>query len=387
MMCQSRLVQVVASLAVFFVSISVDEADSFLIHSRTTIQDQLARSQLANADPTGTDYSTTNAETSNQGTQHTMKHIQGIHEIADSYDTFIIDMWGVLHDGRKPYSKVLNTIQKLRGKRLMILSNSSKRLGQSTNLLTKLNFEEDCFDTILTSGEWTHQRLDDPEFGGDPWLNRHLKDQPKTCFVLGSGDGDREYLESCTGWSMVDSINEASLLLARGTFTVHDINKKQDGIEAYDKALTETLQAAAQRKVPMLVANPDFTRPDADRSPMPGSIGAMYHEAITKTGEAESDLVYAIGKPFPVVYDAILGEESDRSRICMVGDALETDVLGGQWYGIDTIWVTADGVHQCKAKDALKVLNDWNGSSSGDMFRYSCGNVQCPKYQMDHFVW
>lgn len=369
-----RLKSVVSSVRVFFVSLFLIEAHSFLIQSKIN-HHHGCTARLANA--------------LSDKHQATMKHIKGISEIVDSYDTFIIDMWGVLHDGKKPYGDVLDTITKLRGKRLLILSNSSKRLDQSTKLLSKLGFDKDNFQTILTSGEWTHQRLNDPEFGGDPWLCRHLKDQPKTCFMLGSGDGDREYLESCSGWTVVDSIKDASLLLARGTFTIHEtINKNDDGLEAYDTALLEILQAAAQRKVPMLVANPDFTRPDADRSPMPGSIGAMYKEVVAQTGETEDvDLVYSIGKPFPVVYDALLSGGRDRSRVCMVGDALETDVLGGHWYGIDTVWVTADGVHRCDVSSALTTLNDWNELSSNDMFRYSDGNIKCPTYQIDHFKW
>ena len=29
----------------------------------------------------------------------------------------------------------------------------------------------------------------------------------------------------------------------------------------------------------------------------------------------------------------------------MVGDALETDITGGKWANIDTLWVVNDGIH------------------------------------------
>ena len=35
----------------------------------------------------------------------------------------------------------------------------------------------------------------------------------------------------------------------------------------------------------------------------------------------------------------------DLSRVCMVGDALETDVVGGSAFEIDTVWVVSDGIH------------------------------------------
>ena len=46
-----------------------------------------------------------------------------------SHSTFLLDMWGVLHDGSQPYEGVLDAIEMLKkeGKTLVILSNSSKR--------------------------------------------------------------------------------------------------------------------------------------------------------------------------------------------------------------------------------------------------------------------
>ena len=48
-------------------------------------------------------------------------------------------MWGVMHDGSSPYEGVLETVQQLKreGKRLIILSNSSKRREDSENMLRK----------------------------------------------------------------------------------------------------------------------------------------------------------------------------------------------------------------------------------------------------------
>jgi ribonucleotide monophosphatase NagD (HAD superfamily) len=55
------------------------------------------------------------------------------------HDTFLLDMWGVMHDGTQPYDGVLETVQELKrlGKRLIILSNSSKRRDDSEKMLRK----------------------------------------------------------------------------------------------------------------------------------------------------------------------------------------------------------------------------------------------------------
>ena len=66
-----------------------------------------------------------------------------IDKILDKYDTFLLDMWGVLHDGSKPYEGVLQTVKELKamGKNLIILSNSSKRRENSHKMLGKREFQ------------------------------------------------------------------------------------------------------------------------------------------------------------------------------------------------------------------------------------------------------
>ena len=79
----------------------------------------------------------------------------GIEEVAKDHDVFLLDMWGVMHDGTNPYEGVLDTVQKLKeaGKEMIILSNSSKRIDSSIKMLRKLGFEPDDFSQIITSGE------------------------------------------------------------------------------------------------------------------------------------------------------------------------------------------------------------------------------------------
>ena len=105
------------------------------------------------------------------------------------------------------------------------------------------------------------------------------------------------------------------------------------------------MMIAAQRKVPMLVTNPDKVRPDASRNPMPGSIGDtcerfLWTSHCPPMGEmSEEDArtyVKRIGKPFQEVYDIAL-HGSDVSKAIMIGDALETDITGGNTIGCSTV--------------------------------------------------
>ena len=154
--------------------------------------------------------------------------------------------------------------------------------------------------------------------------------------MLGSGNGDVEYVESC-GWTLVGSIQEADLIIARGAFTIRGSSSTNGSGSIISKNEDEVaLTIAAERKVPMLVTNPDNVRPDKDLSPMPGSIADSYEKLLGgDTGDDDGrQLVKRIGKPFPEVYNLALGlecrssAESTSTSAIMVGDALETDVTG-----------------------------------------------------------
>ena len=76
-----------------------------------------------------------------------MKQIKSIEEIIYDYDNFIIDQWGVMHDGTFGYDHAFNTINILNSnhKNLFIISNSSKRSQSSIDKLPKLGFRKNSF--------------------------------------------------------------------------------------------------------------------------------------------------------------------------------------------------------------------------------------------------
>jgi ribonucleotide monophosphatase NagD (HAD superfamily) len=68
---------------------------------------------------------------------------QGMKDIADKYDAFLLDQWGVLHDGTIAYDGAVHCLNELlsRGKLIVLLSNSSKRLGNSMKKLDKMGID------------------------------------------------------------------------------------------------------------------------------------------------------------------------------------------------------------------------------------------------------
>ncbi|CAN0350672.1 unnamed protein product [Ectocarpus sp. 12 AP-2014] len=93
--------------------------------------------------------------------QQTTKVVGGIKQLCDSYDGFILDQFGVLHDGRDALPGAVECLEELRsqGKRLVILSNTSKREDFTMARLPKFGFRRELFDGGVTSGEEGYQHL------------------------------------------------------------------------------------------------------------------------------------------------------------------------------------------------------------------------------------
>ena len=269
------------------------------------------------------------------------------------------------------------------------------------NINNIVGFDPSDFENIITSGDVSHNLLQNKaqSLGCANWsVITELIDQKKqNVFVFGSGVEDELYCTSA-GWTLT-SIEEADLIVSRGTFTINDgtavIHKKDDEME-YWRVMEEAMSKAAQRKVPMLVTNPDKVRPDEGLPPMPGAIGDTYerfvwthhcHPVGDMTEDKAREYVKRIGKPFAEVYDIALGN-SDRSKAIMIGDALETDVVGGHVAGVGTLWSVNDGIHGADVKDqgAESVLNGFNGDGNS-FLTYAYGKQIMPKYVTDHFRW
>ena len=73
--------------------------------------------------------------------------IECISKIVDKYDVFILDQWGVMHDGFYGYPHAIDCVNKLvqLKKKLIIISNTSKRKNTTSDQLVKLGFEKNSF--------------------------------------------------------------------------------------------------------------------------------------------------------------------------------------------------------------------------------------------------
>lgn len=244
--------------------------------------------------------------------------------LADRYDGFVLDLWGVIHDGVRPYPGAVDALAALRraGKRTVLLSNAPRRAAAARAAMRAMGITEDLYDGIVTSGEAVHRALADRR---DPWFAR----LGRRLFHIGP-DRDRNVFDT------LDLAEAAVPEAAEFVLATGPDETRPDQTVADFRPLLARCRAAG---LPMVCANPDLEVIRDGRRVI--CAGALAREYAALGGEVRS-----LGKPDPAIYEevfALLGIP-DRRRILAVGDALATDIAGAQAVGIDAAWVVG-GIH------------------------------------------
>jgi HAD superfamily hydrolase (TIGR01459 family) len=252
--------------------------------------------------------------------------LDGLRQIAGDYDAFILDLWGVLHDGQKPYPGVVDCLMEMKkaGKKRVILSNAPRSIEPVIARITEIGIPPEAYDGVMTSGQdaWEHL-LHRGRDSGIPFYAQ----LGKRCYFIGP-DRDLGLLEKVVH-QRVDDPRTADFCLCTG------IVEREDMLDVYEP----TLKALAKRGVPMICANPDLVVRNGARLELCAGTLAAYYEEMRGT-------VLYHGKPFPEIYDhvfALLGHP-DPQRTLAIGDSLRTDMGGAQTIGIDALLIT-DGIH------------------------------------------
>lgn len=246
--------------------------------------------------------------------------LDGLRQIADQADGFILDLWGVIHDGVEAYPGVADTLAALRaaGKRTLMLSNAPRRAGALVEQLTRLGVARELYDQVLSSGEAVHQELDRRSDAFYAGLGRRL-------YHMGP-ERDRNVYEGLD--YEVCGMEEADFILNTGPW---DFNET---VEDYMPAM----ERGIRRGLPMICANPDHVVIRQGQTIIcAGALAARYAEL--------GGVVSMRGKPDPAIYGqamAMLGTAPART-LC-VGDALHTDVKGANAAGLRAVFVT-QGIH------------------------------------------
>lgn len=290
------------------------------------------------------------------------KFCQGISDISDSYAGFIIDQWGVLHDGEKPYPGVVQCLKELkaRNRHIIILSNSGKRADVNKERLKKIGIGPSLYDQIVTSGEMTWQGLHTQDEG-------FFVDIGKKVYVISRG-GDRSIVDGLDV-EVVDDPANADFLIISGS------DAPEKSIEDYE----DVLKVAVRKQLKALCANPDSLGVMGAQNIMgPGTIARRYQDF--------GGVVHYIGKPHQPIFQHCMKILQDKEiypgQTIMIGDSMTHDMLGGSLVNIDTCLVRT-GLHEAAFR-GNKDMSDVDATLK--MLSKQYNNVM-PKYMVGSLEW
>ena len=241
-------------------------------------------------------------------------------EIVKNYDALIFDIWGVLYDGVNPYPGAIEYLNSLIAseKKVIFLSNTPRPSSIARDRF--ISWGVDMSDSIVyTSGDAVREQL-------ISWSDDIFKSLGKKFYHLGAErNEDLLFGLPDVQANMVGSIEEADFVLATVFFA------SGEDLDVYD----DLLKKALDLDLPVVCGNPDVTVCHGDSiGHCAGLIGKKYKEI--------GGVVHYYGKPDRRVFDTILEKylsDIDKRKILMIGDTLETDVLGATRVGIDSALV------------------------------------------------
>lgn len=250
------------------------------------------------------------------------RRIGGLREIAADYDGYLVDLWGVLHDGVRPYAGAIECLEALAraGKRVVILSNAPRRAAEVRARTAAIGVAGTLYEDLICSGEETWRELrewHDPFYAG---LDRR--------FYPIMAARDRGMLEGLA-IEPVATIEAASFILNTG------VEGAEDGVAQFEPLLDR----ARAHDLPMICANPDLVV-------IRGGLREICAGAVAEAYERRGGRVRYHGKPHRGVYARCFERLAPLppSRILAVGDSLRTDIAGAGAVGIASLFIL-DGIH------------------------------------------
>ena len=252
-----------------------------------------------------------------------MQRVENFKSIIDKYKVIFFDAFGVL----KNYNGILPGIEKTfeyleaQGKEYYIVTNDASRSpAQLAESYHKAGLDIISADKIVSSGMLTKEYLD-------------LQVKDGIVAYLGTTQS-AHYIESSGLHTLpVSEINSSNIDKVNALIFLDD--------EGFDwaKDLNKTVNLIRKRTIPVIVANTDRAYPltITDVSIAIGGIAAMVESVVGKQ-------FIRFGKPdsqmFMFAYELARAKmQVNKTEIVMVGDTLNTDILGGNKFGLDTVLV------------------------------------------------
>ena len=242
---------------------------------------------------------------------------EGLSSIADDYQLFYVDLWGVVHNGVSLYQEAIKTLNEITKKKkdYILLTNAPRPNHAVKSFLEKLGMEKKIRDHVFTSGEAALN-----------YLKKNLLD--KTFLHVGS-PRDFDLFEDFKK-NKSKNIKNCHYILCTGLFDDHD-----EDLNYYKNLFERNLEKK------MICTNPDLI---VDR----GSKRELCAVSVAIVFEKMGGQVVYFGKPYPEVYNQSI--DNKNKKILSIGDNLNTDIKGANLLNFDSL-IISNGIHKNEIKE------------------------------------
>tara|TARA_B100001063_G_scaffold199013_1_gene191727 strand:- start:164 stop:982 length:819 start_codon:yes stop_codon:yes gene_type:complete len=242
---------------------------------------------------------------------------EGLSSIADNYQLFYIDLWGVVHNGIKLYGEAIDALKQItqKNKDYVLLTNAPRPNSTVKKFLENMGMDKEIRDHVFTSGEAALR-----------YLKKNFLD--KTFFHIGPPRDFDLFMGFEKNKSM--DIKKSEYILCTGLF------------DNYDKDLTfykDLFEENINKK--MICTNPDLiVDRGTTREFCAGSVAMIFEKM---GGEVEY-----FGKPYPEVYNQSI--DNKNKKILSIGDNFNTDIKGANLLNYDSL-IISNGIHKNEIKE------------------------------------
>jgi HAD superfamily hydrolase (TIGR01450 family) len=273
---------------------------------------------------------------------------KNLEEVYERYDSFLVDVYGVLYDGNEFYKGALDTLEMVKGsgRRIVILSNTSTPADICKPYYAKRGLSDEIhYDEFISSGEafkrTVSQHLPDAKTYFQIFRrNESIFAESKLVEAKGIEAADLIYVGVLNRFYAADELRtKGGLKLEMDAISSVDCHD----IKGFDE-VADMLDTCLKFNKTLVVINPDIFAMEAfekdgviTKRPMvcQGAVGEFYEKMGGK--------VLYFGKPYQAIYDFAKQFIKDSKKTAMIGDTPWTDILGGNMAGVDTI-LTLTGI-------------------------------------------
>ena len=256
-----------------------------------------------------------------------MKKLEHLSEIYNSYDTFVIDLWGVIHDGIALNLNAMKAVEQLKkkSKKIVFLSNAPRPSVKVINFLLRMKMDKKYLLNVMTSGEAAMHAINQNKFG----KNFYHLGPPRDVSVFERVKDNKTNIENC------------DFILCTGLFDDHEHD-----LEYYKRLLVKYTSKK------LVCTNPDLIVHRGKQE----EYCAGY---IAKIFENLGGEVIYYGKPHQEIYKMCF---NDSEKVLAIGDNLRTDIKGANNLNKDCLLIS-DGVHRREfnnENELQELLNKYN---------------------------